>query len=120
MAGDVRLSSVDEMSHDPFSISPTADERVTLLRGSAAGCSLRHWSRAAAAAPIQGASMADANDRVSSGTSDVERMRALFADAFGSEVLRELSLRLRLLRQRPAVRGRDWNRFAPARSPSRT
>lgn len=63
--------------------------------------------------------MADANDRNSRSAGDIERLRTFFADAFGAEVLRELPLRLRVLRRRPAIRARDWNRFAPPRSPSR-
>ena len=57
--------------------------------------------------------MTDANEGWSPTTGEVERIKQLFADAFGPDVLHELPLRLDLLRRRPVPR--DWNRFAPVR-----
>lgn len=59
--------------------------------------------------------MRDANDPVLPGTSDVERLRTLFADAFGPDVLPELPLRLRLAWQRPPRRRRSRREVRDAR-----
>ena len=62
--------------------------------------------------------MTDTNDpiAVAEGAGEIDRLRRLFADAFGADVLDALPLRLDLLRQRRVLRERDWNRFNPRRS----
>lgn len=63
--------------------------------------------------------MTNANDGWAPSTGEIERIKQLFADAFGPDVLQELPLRLDLLRDRPQPHARDWNRFKPAPPASR-
>jgi len=64
--------------------------------------------------------MTEANGRLPGRAGDIDRLRRLFADAFGTEVLHELPLRLRALRQRATGRPPDPIGIAPSRPPSRT
>lgn len=61
--------------------------------------------------------MTDTKDRLAAPASagEIERLKCLFVDAFGVDVLHELPLRLDLLRRRGAVRDRDRERVSPAR-----
>lgn len=51
--------------------------------------------------------MPNRNDRLPELTGDIDRLRALFADAFGADVLPELSFRLRALRHHRVVGARE-------------
>ncbi|HTI64380.1 MAG TPA: hypothetical protein VL524_12720 [Gemmatimonadaceae bacterium] len=63
--------------------------------------------------------MTDRNDGLPAWTGDIDRFRALFADAFGADVLHELPFRLRVLRHRRTVGARERACAAPPRPASR-